>query len=88
MHGVTSGGTAAARIIIVAAMGLALAMMMMYDGLMDGFNNAIYGNAIRVLGGNIQVHASGLPRKSGKQPAPPIGERQGRGAGRLAATRM
>jgi ABC-type lipoprotein release transport system permease subunit len=45
--------------IIVAAMGLALAMMMMYDGLVDGFNNAIYGNAIRVLGGNIQVHAAG-----------------------------
>ena len=35
--------------IIVGAMGLALAMMMMYDGLVDGFNNAIYGNAIRVL---------------------------------------
>ena len=46
-------------VIIVLAMGLALAMMMMYDGLMDGFNNAIYGNAIRVLGGNIQVRAEG-----------------------------
>ena len=46
-------------LIIVAAMGLSLGMMMMYDGLIDGFNQAIYGNAIRVLGGNIQIHAAG-----------------------------
>jgi len=37
--------------IIIGVMGLSLAMMMMYDGLIDGFNQAIYGNAIRVLGG-------------------------------------
>ena len=46
-------------VIIVLAMGLSLAMMMWYDGLMDGFNNAIAGNAVRVLGGNVQVHAAG-----------------------------
>ena len=44
-------------LIIVLAMGLGLAMMMMYDGLIAGFDQAIYGNAIKVLGGNIQVHA-------------------------------
>jgi hypothetical protein len=33
--------------------------MMMYDGMMEGSNQAIYGNAIRVLGGNIQIHAAG-----------------------------
>src|SRR5512147_85784 len=59
-------------IIIVAAMGLALAMMMMYDGLMDGFNNAIYGNAIRVLGGNIQVHASGYRANVESNPLLPL----------------
>ena len=30
--------------------------------LMAGFEQAIYGNAIKVLGGNIQMHAEGLPR--------------------------
>jgi ABC-type lipoprotein release transport system permease subunit len=60
-------------VIIVAAMGLALAMMMMYDGLVDGFNNAIYGNAIRVLGGNIQVHAAGYREKVDSNPLIPLG---------------
>ena len=55
-------------VIIILAMGLALAMMMMYDGLVDGFNNAIYGNAIRVLGGNIQVHAAGFRAKVDSNP--------------------
>jgi putative ABC transport system permease protein len=59
-------------IIIVAAMGLALAMMMMYDGLVDGFNNAIYGNAIRVLGGNIQIHAAGYREKVDSNPLIPL----------------
>jgi ABC-type lipoprotein release transport system permease subunit len=55
-------------VIIVLAMGLALGMMLMYDGLVDGFNNAIYGNAIRVLGGNIQVHAAGYREKVDSNP--------------------
>jgi ABC-type lipoprotein release transport system permease subunit len=59
-------------IIIVAAMGLGLAMMMMYDGMMDGFNQAIYGNAIRVLGGNIQIHAAGYREKIDTNPLLPL----------------
>ena len=59
-------------VIIIAAMGLALSMMMMYDGLVDGFNNAIYGNAIRVLGGNIQVHAAGYREKVDSNPLIPL----------------
>ena len=59
-------------VIIIVAMGLALAMMMMYDGVMDGFNNAIYGNAIRVLGGNIQVRAEGYREKVDSNPLIPL----------------
>ncbi len=55
-------------LIIVLAMGLAMSMMVFYDGLMAGFNEAIYGNAIRVLGGNIQVHASGYREKIDSNP--------------------
>ena len=63
-------------VIIVLAMGLALAMMMMYDGLVAGFDQAIYGNAIRVLGGNIQVHASGYSEKADNNPLLPVGNEQ------------
>ncbi len=59
-------------LIIVLAMGLAMAMMVFYDGLMAGFNEAIYGNAIRVLGGNIQVHASGYREKIDSNPMLPL----------------
>jgi len=55
-------------LIIVLAMGLGLALMMFYDGLVDGFDQAIYGNAIKVLGGNIQVHAEGYRTKADQTP--------------------
>jgi ABC-type lipoprotein release transport system permease subunit len=59
-------------IIIMAAMGLSLGLMFWYDGLIDGFNNAIYGNAIRVLGGNIQIHADGYRAKIDSNPLLPL----------------
>ncbi|HEY2982390.1 MAG TPA: FtsX-like permease family protein [Anaerolineales bacterium] len=59
-------------VIIVLAMGLSLAFMMFYDGLLDGFNEAIAGNAVRVLGGNIQVHAAGYREKVDTNPLLPL----------------
>jgi len=59
-------------IIIVLAMGLSLSLMMFYDGLLDGFNQAIAGNAVRVLGGNIQVHAAGYREKVDSNPLLPL----------------
>jgi ABC-type lipoprotein release transport system permease subunit len=59
-------------VIIVLAMGLSLAMMMFYDGLIDGFNQAIAGNAVRVLGGNVQVHAQGYRAKVDSNPLLPL----------------
>ena len=61
-------------LIIVLAMGFTLSMMMMYDGLVTGFNQAIYGNAIKVLGGNIQVHAQGYQATAGQTPLLPLPE--------------
>lgn len=58
--------------IVVVAIGISLMMMMMYDGLVAGFNQAIYGNAIKVLGGNIQVHADGYQAKAGQIPLIPL----------------
>jgi ABC-type lipoprotein release transport system permease subunit len=59
-------------VIIALAMGLSLGMMMFYDGLMDGFNDAIAGNAVRVLGGNVQVHAAGYREKVDSNPLLPL----------------
>lgn len=61
-------------VIIVLAMGLSLGMMMIYDGLIDGFNQAIAGNAVRVLGGNIQVHAQGYRAKVDSNPLLPLAD--------------
>lgn len=61
-------------VIIVLAMGLSLALMMFYDGLLDGFNQAIAGNAVRVLGGNIQVHADGYREKVDSNPLLPLAD--------------
>ncbi|HVM70452.1 MAG TPA: FtsX-like permease family protein [Anaerolineales bacterium] len=63
-------------IIIVLAMSLTLAMMMFYDGLMTGFTDAIYGNAVKVLGGNIQVHAVGYRSQANSTPLLPLADPQ------------
>jgi ABC-type lipoprotein release transport system permease subunit len=55
-------------LIVMLAVGLGMALMMFYDGFVGGFNQAIYGNAIRVLGANIQVHAQGYGEKAGQKP--------------------
>lgn len=47
-------------LIVISAITLTMGMMIFYDGLMAGFNQAIYGNAIKILGGNIQIHAPGF----------------------------
>ncbi len=59
-------------VIIALAMALSLGMMMWYDGLMEGFNQSIAQNAVRVLGGNIQVHAEGYREKVESNPLLPL----------------
>jgi ABC-type lipoprotein release transport system permease subunit len=53
---------------ILVSIVLVLGMMMWYDGLMTGFQQAIYGNVIKVFGGNIQIHAIGYKDKSDTTP--------------------
>lgn len=59
-------------VIITVAMGVSLALMLFYDGLIEGFDQAIYGNAVRVLGGNIQIHASGYRANVDTDPLLPL----------------
>jgi len=46
-------------IIVISALGLGIMLMVFYDGMISGFQDAIYGNAIKVMGGNIRIHAQG-----------------------------
>jgi putative ABC transport system permease protein len=59
-------------VIVAVAIGGTMALMMWYDGLVGGFNEAIYGNAIRVLGGNIQIHAAGYEAEVDQMPLLPL----------------
>ena len=59
-------------LIVVLAIGLGLALMMFYDGFIAGFEQAIYANAIKVLGGNIQIHAAGYSAKADQMPLLPL----------------
>jgi ABC-type lipoprotein release transport system permease subunit len=54
--------------IVVVAIGLTMGMMMWYDAMIAGFQQAIYGNAIQVLGGNIQIHAPGYQAEASQMP--------------------
>ncbi|MBK9208261.1 MAG: hypothetical protein IPL71_08155 [Anaerolineales bacterium] len=51
--------------LIAIGMGVTMTLLVFYDGLIGGFEQAIYGNAIQLLGGNIQVHAPGYNEKGG-----------------------
>jgi ABC-type lipoprotein release transport system permease subunit len=59
-------------IIVIIAIGFTMAMMMMYDGMMEGFQQGIAKNAIKVMGGNIQVHAIGYEDADEEYPLLPV----------------
>jgi ABC-type lipoprotein release transport system permease subunit len=55
-------------VLIAVAMGVIMSLLVFYDGLFIGFEQAIYGNAIRFMGGNVQVHAPGYNVETGRMP--------------------
>jgi len=63
--------------LIAAAMGVIMALLIFYDGLLVGFEQAIYGNSIQILGGNIQVHAPGYNEKATQYPLLPLEDPDG-----------
>lgn len=63
-------------LIVVLAIGLGMLLMMFYDGFVAGFEQAIYSNAVKVLGGNIQVHAAGYSDKAEQKPLLPLANDQ------------
>jgi len=59
-------------LLIAGAMGVIMALLIFYDGVLVGMEQAVYGNAIEVMGGNIQVHAPGYNKEDGSNPLLPI----------------
>jgi ABC-type lipoprotein release transport system permease subunit len=59
-------------VIAVVAISLGLALMLFFDGLMGGSKQAIYGNTVKLQGGNVQVHAPGYREKAKRMPLLPL----------------
>ena len=63
--------------LIAAAMGVIMSLLVLFDGVIVGFEQSIYGNAIQLLGGNIQVHAPGYNEATGDNPLLPLADPDG-----------
>jgi len=55
------------------AMGAMMSFLVMYDGMIVGFETAVYGNAIKLSGGNVQVRAKGYEASYSPNPMLPMG---------------
>jgi ABC-type lipoprotein release transport system permease subunit len=58
--------------IAVVAIVLGLILLLFMEGLIKGSDQAIFGNAVRLYGGNIQVHAAGFRQKATRLPLLPL----------------
>lgn len=60
--------------IAMVAIVLGLILLLFMDGLIEGSDQAIFGNAVRLYGGNIQVHAVGFRERATRLPLLPLDE--------------
>jgi ABC-type lipoprotein release transport system permease subunit len=58
--------------IALIAIVLGLILLLLMDGMIKGSDQAIFGNAIRLYGGNIQVHAPGFVERASRLPLLPL----------------
>jgi len=61
-------------VIAVIAIALGLTLMLFFDGLLGGAKQAIYGNTVKLQGGNVQVHALGYREKAKRLPLLPLAD--------------
>lgn len=59
-------------VIALVAIVLGLILLLFFDGMITGSDQAIFGNAVRLYGGNIQIHAPGYRAKAGQLPMYPL----------------
>ncbi|MDM8529376.1 FtsX-like permease family protein [Anaerolineales bacterium HSG24] len=58
--------------IALVAIVLGLILLLLFDGMITGSDQAIFGNAVRLYGGNIQIHAPGYRAKASQLPMYPL----------------
>ena len=54
--------------IAVIAITLGLVLLLVFDGMMGGAEQAMYSNMVKLLGGNVQIHAPGYREKANRMP--------------------
>jgi ABC-type lipoprotein release transport system permease subunit len=60
--------------IALTAIVLGLILLLFLNGMIQGSDQGIYGNAVRLYGGNIQVHAPGFRQKANRLPLLPLAD--------------
>jgi ABC-type lipoprotein release transport system permease subunit len=60
--------------IALVAIILGLILLLFLDGLIQGSDQAIFGNAVRFYGGNVQVHAPGYRTRASRLPLLPLAD--------------
>lgn len=63
--------------IALIAIVLGLILLLFFDGMIAGSDQAIFGNAVRLYGGNIQIHAPGYRAKASRLPMYPLNSADG-----------
>ncbi|HEY4720289.1 MAG TPA: ABC transporter permease, partial [Anaerolineae bacterium] len=61
-------------VIALVAIVLGVILLLFMDGLIKGSDQAIFGNAVRLYGGNLQVHAPGFRAKASRLPLLPLAD--------------
>lgn len=60
--------------IALTAIVLGLILLLLLNGVIQGSDQGIYGNAVRLYGGNVQVHAPGYRLKVSRMPLLPLAD--------------
>jgi ABC-type lipoprotein release transport system permease subunit len=60
--------------IALVAIVLGVILLLLMDGFIKGSDQAIFGNAVRLYGGNLQVHAPGYRDKANRMPMLPLAD--------------
>ena len=60
--------------IALVALAVGVLLLVFMDGLFIGSDQAIFGNAVRLYGGNIQVHAPGFRERARRYPLLPVAD--------------
>ncbi len=59
-------------VIALVAIVAGLILLLLLDGLIKGSDQAVFGNAVRLYGGNVMVHAPGYSAKASRLPMLPL----------------